>query len=102
LGYAYPRLTIGFEKNSTIVHMFTLKTLKDIQVFNGMAQYYRCFIKDFAFIMSPITKLLQKAKAFSGQQSANMLGKKSNIPTWMHQSDFTPLRPRVSCLHIHL
>jgi len=102
LGYAYPRLTIGFKKNSTIVHMFTLKTLKDIQVFNGMAQYYRCFIKDFAFNMSPITKLLQKAKAFNGQQSANKLGKKSNIAAWMHQFDFTPLKPRVSCLHIHL
>jgi hypothetical protein len=29
-----------------------------------MAQYYQCFIKDFAFIMAPITKLLQKTKAF--------------------------------------
>jgi hypothetical protein len=30
LGYVYPRLTIGFEKNLIIVHVFTLKTLKDI------------------------------------------------------------------------
>jgi hypothetical protein len=29
-----------------------------------MAQYYKCFIKDFAFIMAPITKLLWKIKAF--------------------------------------
>jgi hypothetical protein len=35
------------EKKSTIVHMATMKTPKDIKVFNGMAQYYRCFIKDF-------------------------------------------------------
>jgi hypothetical protein len=40
--------------------MPTPKTPKDIQVFNGMAQYYRGFIKDFIFIMAPITKLLQK------------------------------------------
>jgi hypothetical protein len=29
-----------------------------------MAQYYKCFIKDFAFIMAPITKLLCKIEAF--------------------------------------
>ncbi len=41
------------KKISTTVHMPTLKTPKDIQVFNGMAQYYWCFVKDFAFIMAP-------------------------------------------------
>jgi hypothetical protein len=46
------------KKISAIVHMPTPKTLKDIHVFNGMSQYYRCFIKDFTFIMAPITKLL--------------------------------------------
>jgi hypothetical protein len=48
------------KKISTIVHMPTPKTPKDIRVFNGMAQYYRCFIKDFTFIMAPIIKLLRK------------------------------------------
>ncbi len=52
------------KKFSAIVHMPTLKTPKDIQVFNCMAQYYKCFIKDFAFIMAPITKLLWQTKAF--------------------------------------
>jgi hypothetical protein len=52
------------KKILVIIHMPTLKTPKDIQVFNGMAHYYQCFIKDFAFIMAPITKLLQKTKAF--------------------------------------
>jgi hypothetical protein len=46
------------KKILTIVHMLIPKTLNDIQVFNGMAHYYWCFIKDFAFIMAPITKLL--------------------------------------------
>jgi hypothetical protein len=50
----------NLDKNSNVVHMLTLKTPKDILVFNGMAQYYQCFIKDFVFIMTPITKLLQK------------------------------------------
>lgn len=44
--------------------MFTPKTPKDIQVFNGMTQYYMCFIKNFTFIMAPNTKLLWKKKAF--------------------------------------
>jgi hypothetical protein len=38
-----------------------LKMPTDIQVFNGMAQFYQCFIKNFAFIMAPITKFLHKA-----------------------------------------
>jgi hypothetical protein len=52
------RQAIESKKHLAIVHMFTWKTPKDIQVFNGMAKYYRCFIKDFAFIMAPIAKLL--------------------------------------------
>jgi hypothetical protein len=48
-----------------IVHMPTSKITKDIQVFNGMAQYYQCFINGFAFIMMvPITKLLRKTTNF--------------------------------------
>jgi hypothetical protein len=52
------------KKISTIVHMPAPKTFKDIQVFNGMAHDYKCFIKDFAFIMAPITKLLQNIEVF--------------------------------------
>jgi len=54
----------NLKKISAILHMPTPKTPKDVQVFNGMTQYYMCFIKDFVFIMAPITKLLQKIKAF--------------------------------------
>jgi hypothetical protein len=52
------------KKFFAIVHMLRPETLKDIQVFNGMAQYYRFFIKDFVFIMVPITKLLWKIEDF--------------------------------------
>jgi hypothetical protein len=32
----------------------------DIQVFNGLAQFYQCFVNFFAFIMALITKFMQK------------------------------------------
>jgi hypothetical protein len=44
--------------------MPVLKTPQEIQVFNGMAQFYRCFTRNFAFIMERITKLLRKTKVF--------------------------------------
>jgi hypothetical protein len=36
------------------------KNPQHIQVFNGMAQFYIFFIKKFAAIMAPITKLSRK------------------------------------------
>jgi hypothetical protein len=39
-------------------------TLQQIQVFNGIAQFYRCFIKKITSIMSQITKLLKMYKVF--------------------------------------
>lgn len=44
--------------------MLTSKMLKDIYVFDGMAQFYRCFIKKFSLIMAPITKFLCKIEVF--------------------------------------
>jgi hypothetical protein len=40
------------------------KTPQKIQVFNGMAQFYKCFIKNFASIVALITKLFKKAELF--------------------------------------
>jgi hypothetical protein len=37
---------------------------QQIQIFNGMAKFYRCFIKNFVFIMAPFTKLMRKTKPF--------------------------------------
>jgi hypothetical protein len=34
------------------------------QVFNGMAYFYRCFIKNYTYIMTPITKMLKKSEVF--------------------------------------
>ncbi len=32
--------------------------LAQIQVLNGMAQFYKCFLKNFGFFMEPIIKLM--------------------------------------------
>ncbi len=40
------------------------KNPQKIQVFNGMAQFYKCFIKNFVAIMAPITKLTRKTMIF--------------------------------------
>jgi hypothetical protein len=52
------------KKIQAIVNMPPPKNPQQIQVFNGMAQIYRCFIKNFAVIMAPITKLTKKIETF--------------------------------------
>ncbi len=52
------------KKLEALVNMLILITPKEIQVFNGIAHFYKCFIKNFASIMSVITKLLKKSKFF--------------------------------------
>jgi hypothetical protein len=41
----------------------TYKPIVD-SIFDGMAQFCRCFIKNFAIIMARITKLMRKIKPF--------------------------------------
>jgi hypothetical protein len=64
------------KKILAIIYMLTLKTLKDIQVFNCIAQYYQGSIKDFNFIMAPITKLFQKTNFQVDNTKPTSLGKK--------------------------
>ncbi len=40
------------------------KNPQHIQVFNGMAQFYKCFMKRIATSMAPITKLTRNIKIF--------------------------------------
>jgi hypothetical protein len=49
--------TFDPKKIQVLVKIPMPKTLKEIQVFNGMAKFYRCFIMNFAFVMAPITQL---------------------------------------------
>ncbi len=52
------------KKVETLVNMLVRTTPREIQAFNGMAQFCRCFIKNFTSFMSPITKLLKKFEVF--------------------------------------
>ncbi len=71
----FSRMILGFiiskerklpnpKKIQAIVNMPPPKNPQQTQVFNGMAQFYRCFIKKFVAIMAPITKLIRKTKTF--------------------------------------
>jgi hypothetical protein len=62
------------KKIQTIVNMPPPKNSQQIQVFNGMAQFYRCFIKYFVVIMAPIIKLTKKTKTCFGQRNVKRLG----------------------------
>jgi hypothetical protein len=58
------RKVVDPKKVEALINMLVLITPFKIQVFNNMAQFYRCFIKTFALVMSPITKLFKKSKVF--------------------------------------
>jgi hypothetical protein len=51
-------------KIEALVKMLVPKTPQEILVFNEMAHFYRCFIKFFASIMPPITKLFRIVEMF--------------------------------------
>jgi hypothetical protein len=55
---------IDTKKVEAFVNMLVPTTLQEVQMFNGMAQFYKCFIKNFASTMSPITKLFKNSEVF--------------------------------------
>jgi hypothetical protein len=50
------------KKIQAIVQMHVPTNPQKIQVFNGMVQFYKCFIKNFASIMALITILMRKTE----------------------------------------
>jgi len=44
------------------------RTVKDVQRFLGLANYYRWFVKDFAKIAKPLHKLVRKDKKWSWEE----------------------------------
>ncbi len=71
----FSRMILGFiiskegklpdpKKIQAIINMPPPKNPQNSQVFNGMAQFHKCFIKSFVAIMAPITKLTKKTETF--------------------------------------
>jgi len=53
-------IKIEKEKVKTVLYWLTLKEVKDIQKFLGLANYYQQFIKNFAVIARPLYDLVKK------------------------------------------
>ncbi len=54
----------NLKKVQAIMNMLVPTNPQQIQFFNGMAQFERCFNKNFVFIMALITKLMRKMEPF--------------------------------------
>ncbi len=52
------------KKVHAIANMPIATNPQQFQVFNSMAKFYRCFIKNFTFLMALIIKLMKKTKPF--------------------------------------
>jgi hypothetical protein len=66
LGHVISAGGVSFDpgKVKDVLNWITPATVSEIQSFLGLAGYYRRFIKDFSRIAKPMTKLLEKNKAF--------------------------------------
>ena len=58
------------KKIEAVKEFLRLKNVKSVRQFLGLAGYYRRFIKDFAKIAKPLTKLLQKNEVFHWSEDA--------------------------------
>jgi hypothetical protein len=57
-------VSVDLGKLKDVLNWMPPTTILEIQSFLGLARYYRRFIKDFSKIAKPMTKLLEKNKAF--------------------------------------
>jgi hypothetical protein len=57
-------VSVDSGKVKDVLNWMPPTTVSEIQSFLGLAGYYRRFIKDFSKIAKPLTKLLEKNKAF--------------------------------------
>jgi hypothetical protein len=57
-------------KVNTILEWQPPKSVKDIQIFLGFANFYRRFIKNYSKITAPLTKLLRKESKFTWNDAA--------------------------------
>jgi hypothetical protein len=77
---------LNLKKSATIINMPKPKTPKDIQRFNGMAQFYHSFIQTLFSSWPRLANCCEKPKFFNGLSNVNKCGRQSNNNMWMHQS----------------
>jgi len=75
---------MDLKKVNTLVNMPIPTIPQEIQIFNEMALFYKCFIKNFASIMSPITNSLRSLKFLNGLKNVKMLGRRLKTSMYKH------------------
>ena len=56
------RVRMEKEKMQGVIEWPVPKSMKDVQKFLGLANYYRRFVKDFAMIAKPLHEMTRKGK----------------------------------------
>ncbi len=51
-------------KIEVVLNLRPPRNIIEIHSFLGLAEYYRCFVKGFSILVSPLTKLLRKDVKF--------------------------------------
>jgi hypothetical protein len=60
-GFIVSKGTIGLDKKvEVLIKMSIPWNPHDIQIFNGLVQFYQCFVKKIVFIMASIIKVMHK------------------------------------------
>jgi len=54
------RVKIEKEKIQEVVDWLVLKSVRNMQKFLGLANYYRWFVKDFARVTKPLHEIMRK------------------------------------------
>ncbi|KAG8481299.1 hypothetical protein CXB51_026076 [Gossypium anomalum] len=75
----------------TIIEWNSQRNVSEIRSFLGLAGYYRCFVKGFSMIATPMTKLLQKEVKFEWNDKCQQSFVKlktllTEVPVLVHQN----------------
>jgi len=71
------------DKLAAIRDWSTPHCLRDVRAFCGLASYYRKFVKDFAKIAEPLSRMTKKTHHSCGPMRLNSRLKNSRKPCWM-------------------